>query len=98
MLFEKVEDDDYTLYMGGAAEAADGDNKSKVPPANCDDEEHCCKCIPLTFGVKLIGIFIIINAGLMLIDGFTMMGLDFVMGLICVLLALGPVFAAWRFL
>ena len=76
MQFERT-DDDYLMYDGGDATATDGaaakgkamfDHKN-TDPACCDDADHCCKCIPLALGVKLLAAWTIISTIFMIIGG-----------------------------
>merc|ERR1712166_157674 len=94
MQFEKV-DDDYLMYDGGATASAAVD---KIPEASCDADDKCCKCIPLGFGVTLLGVFVVINGGLMAIAGISTLASSAIFGIICMALCVGPLYCAWRFL
>ena len=46
----------------------------------------------------LLGIFVVINGFLMVIAGISTMTDSFILGLISLILTVGPVYCAWRFL
>ena len=75
-------DDNYVMYDGGdtmdvaaatTATKAAFDHKN-ADPACCDDADHCCKCIPLTLGIKLLGVWVIISTILMIFGGIHVIG------------------------
>tara|TARA_B110000285_G_C14786415_1_gene450954 strand:- start:230 stop:580 length:351 start_codon:yes stop_codon:yes gene_type:complete len=94
MQFEKV-DDDYLMYDGGAATADKA--ASVVPEATCDDDDKCCKVIPLGLGVLILGFWVVINAGLMALAGIETLADSALWGIICLGLCVGPMYSAFRF-
>ena len=96
------------MYDGGTKDAKK-DKKDKstdkktdksenpVKPAACDSEDHCCKCLPLRCGVMCLGIFTIINTILMAISGIDILGDETIMGILALVMCIGPVYCTWRF-
>ena len=105
MQFDKI-DDDYLMYDGGDdAAATDGaaakgkamfDHKN-TDPACCDDADHCCKCIPLELGIKLLAVWTIISTILMIIDGCDIIGKEVIWGIITLCMCIFPAYTSFKF-
>ena len=101
-------DDDFHMYDGGdtmdqmdvaaatSATKAAFDHKN-TDPACCDDEDHCCKCIPLTLGIKLLGVWVIISTILMILGGLHVIDASALWGIISLAMCVGPAFCSFRF-
>ena len=64
MQFEKVIDDEL-LFDGGSS--AKKKKMEHIEPANCDEEDKCCKCFPLKLGVKFLMLMCLLNGYFMIL-------------------------------
>merc|ERR1712086_4793 len=97
MQFEK--DNDYLMYDGGEGDAVAAAEVAGGAAKGCDDEDKCCKCLPLGCGVKTLGVLTIIQAVLMILGGLQLLDGDtFIWGLIQMIVSIGPIYAAFKFI
>ena len=96
MQFEKVIDDE--LLEGGGQSKKIRHPVKHIEPANCDEEDKCCKCIPLRLGVKFLIIICLFNAYLMYATAHRRMKDEKALNIICMILMVGPLYAFCRFI
>ena len=88
MQFEKVINDEF-LEGGETAKQ----KPQVVEAANCDEEDKCCKCFPLKMGVKLLCVFVLFNAYLMVITAYHHKNKSMTLFVLCMIMLVGPIYS-----